>query len=301
MSVEEGVFGAKGDSPFSRQSGAEGDSPLSRHSSSAAFTAAREQGRGALVGYLPVGFPSVAGSLAALKALCGEGGDGPGVDLVEVGLPYSDPMMDGPVIQRAGTRALERGVRTRDVFAAVEAVRSTGTPAVVMTYWNLVDRYGVDAFARDLANAGGSGLITPDLIPDEAADWMAAADTHGLDRVFLVSPSSTDERIVATAAAGRGWLYATSVMGVTGTRSSSPTAAPDLVARIRRLAPGTIVAVGLGVSTGDQAADVCAYADGVIVGSAFLKPLLAADDAGTPGDLSGLREVLADLTAGVRR
>jgi len=270
-------------------------------SSADAFTAARAEGRGALVGYLPVGFPSVPGSLAALKALCGEGGDGPGVDLVEIGLPYSDPMMDGPVIQRAGTRALERGVRTRDVFAAVEAVRSTGTPAVVMTYWNLVDRYGTEAFARDLSNAGGSGLITPDLIPDEADDWLAASDAYGLDRIFLVSPSSTDERIVSTTAACRGWVYATAVMGVTGTRSSSPTAAPELVARIRALSPETLVGVGLGVSTGAQASDVCGYADAVIVGSAFIKPLLAADDAGTPDDFSGLRAVLADLTAGVRR
>lgn len=281
--------------------GRKGDSSLSCPSSSAAFAAAKADGRGALVGYLPVGYPSVRGSLAALKALCGEGGDGPGVDLVEIGLPYSDPMMDGPVIQQAGTRALERGVRTRDVFAAVEAVRSTGTPAVVMTYWNLVDRYGVDAFARDLANAGGSGLITPDLIPDEAEAWLAASDAVGLDRIFLVSPSSSDERISSTAAACRGWMYATAVMGVTGTRSASSSAAPELVARVRSLAPETLVAVGLGVSTGDQAAEVTAFADGVIVGSAFVKTLLAAEAAGTPDDLSGLRAVLADLAGGVRR
>ncbi len=270
-------------------------------SSVSAFERAKAEGRGALVGYLPVGYPSVPGSLVALKALCGDGGDGPGVDLVEIGLPYSDPMMDGPVIQRAGTRALQRGVRTRDVFDAVEAVRSTGTPAVVMTYWNLVDRYGVEAFARDLAAAGGSGLITPDLIPDEADEWLAASEAHGLDRIFLVSPSSTDDRIVATTEACRGWVYATSVMGVTGTRSASPTAAPELVARIRRLSPATPVGVGLGVSNGDQAADVTAYADAVIVGSAFIKPLLAAEDAGHPEDLSGMRAVLADLAGGVRR
>jgi tryptophan synthase alpha chain len=270
-------------------------------SSASAFAGARAEGRGALVGYLPVGYPSVPGSLAALKALCGEGGDGPGVDLVEIGLPYSDPMMDGPVIQQAGTRALQRGVHTRDVFAAVEAVRSTGTPAVVMTYWNLVDRYGVEAFARDLANAGGSGLITPDLIPDEAGDWLAASDAHGLDRVFLVSPSSSDARITSTAAACRGWMYATAVMGVTGTRTASSSAAPGLVARVRSLAPQTLVAVGLGVSTGDQAAEVTSFADGVIVGSAFVKTLLAAEAAGTPGDLTGLRAILADLAEGVRR
>ena len=270
-------------------------------SSAAAFATARAEGRGALVGYLPVGYPTVPGSLAALKALCGEGGDGPGVDLVEIGLPYSDPMMDGPVIQQAGTRALARGVRTRDVFAAVEAVRSTGTPAVVMTYWNLVDHYGIEAFARDLANAGGSGLITPDLIPDEAGDWLAASDAYGLDRIFLVSPSSGDERIVATAAASRGWMYATAVMGVTGTRTSSSSAAPELVRRIRELAPQILVGVGLGVSTGDQAAEVTGFADAVIVGSAFIKPMLAAEAAGHPDDLSALRAVLADLTEGVRR
>ena len=264
------------------------------------FQAAAEQGRKALVAYYPVGFPDVPGSLDVLRALCGEGGE-PGADLIEIGLPYSDPVMDGVVIQRAGTRALARGVRTRDVFAAVETVANTGTTPVVMTYWNLVDRYGVDAFARDLAAAGGAGLITPDLVPDEASDWFEASDEHGLDRIFLVSPSSSDERIVATAKACRGWMYATAVMGVTGTRTASSSAAPELVTRIRALAPDTLVGVGLGVSNGDQAADVATFADGVIVGSAFIKPALAADDAGNPGGLSGIRAVLTDLVAGVRR
>ncbi len=170
-----------------------------------------------------------------------------------------------------------------------------------MTYWNLVDRYGVDAFARDLANAGGSGLITPDLIPDEAQDWLTASEAHGLDRVFLISPSSTPDRVRSTTAACRGWVYATAVMGVTGVRNTAPSAAPALVRRIREAAPDLPVGVGLGVSTGDQAATVAGYADAVIVGSAFIKPMLAADDAGTSQDLSGLRTVLADLTEGVRR
>lgn len=270
-------------------------------SSATALTAARAEGRGALIGYLPVGYPTVPGSLEALRTLCGADGETAGVDLVEIGLPYSDPVMDGPVIQRAGTRALERGVRTRDVFTAVETVRAAGRPAVVMTYWNLVDHYGVEAFACDLANAGGSGLITPDLVPDEASDWLAASEAFGLDRVFLVSPSSTDERIVSTTAAARGWLYATAVMGVTGTRARTSDAAPRLVERIRSLAPDTLVGVGLGVSNGDQAAEVVSFADAVIVGSAFIKPLLAAEDAGHPDDLSGLRSVVADLAAGVRR
>jgi tryptophan synthase alpha chain len=289
------------DQAVDRSARQQGDGQTQVSSSASAFRAARAEGRAALVGYLPVGYPSVAGSLEALRVLCGADGETPGVDLVEIGMPYSDPVMDGPVIQRAGTRALERGVRTADVFAAVEAVRSAGRSAVVMTYWNLVDRYGVDAFARDLAAAGGSGLITPDLVPDEAADWLAASDAHGLDRVFLVSPSSTDARLASTTAAARGWLYATSVMGVTGTRSASPSAAPELVARVRRISPDTLVGVGLGVSTGDQAADVAGYADGVIVGSAFIKPLLAAEEAGTPTDFRGLRAVVAELADGVRR
>ena len=259
-----------------------------------ALQRAAAEGRKALVAYYPVGYPDVPGSLDVLRALCGEG-DEPGADLIEIGLPYSDPVMDGVVIQRAGTRALERGVRTCDVFAAVETVASTGTTPVVMTYWNLVDRYGVDAFARDLRSAGGAGLITPDLVPDEASDWFAASDAHGLDRIFLVSPSSSDERIAATAAACRGWLYATAVMGVTGTREQSSSMAPDLVARIRALAPEVLVGVGLGISNGDQAAAVAQFADAAIVGSAFVKQVLNAEEAGDASDLTGLRTLLSEL------
>ena len=264
------------------------------------FADVRASGRGALVGFLHVGYPTVDISLAALRALTGEG-DSPGVDLVEVGLPYSDPMMDGVTVQRAGTRALERGVRTRDVFAAVETVAGTGTPAVVMTYWNLIERYGADRFARDLAAAGGSGAITPDLTPDEAQAWFEVSDAHGLDRIFLVSPSSTDERLASTIAACRGWVYATSVMGVTGTRTQSSSAAPGLVRRIRAADPTAMTGVGLGISNGEQAREVTGYADAAIVGSALVKALLEAEDAGTPDDLSRLRAVVADLADGVRR
>ena len=269
-----------------------------------AFADAKASGRGALVGFLHVGYPDVATSLAAVQALCGTGGGGdgeqPGVDLVEVGMPYSDPMMDGVTVQRAGTKALARGVRTRDAFAGVEAVASTGTQAVVMTYWNLIEQYGPDRFCRDLAAAGGSGAITPDLTPDEAGAWIAASDAHGLDRIFLVSPSSTDERITSTLAACRGWVYATAVMGVTGTRSQTSSAAPALVQRIRQADPTAMVGVGLGISNGTQAREVIGYADAAIVGSALVATLLAAEDAGTPDDLTGLRAVVADLAAGVR-
>ncbi len=259
----------------------------------------RQAGRGGLVGYLPVGYPSVEHSLAAFRALTGDG-DSPGVDLVEVGLPYSDPVMDGKTIQKAGTRALQRGVRTADVFRAVETVTRTGTAAVVMTYWNLVERYGADAFARDLAGAGAAGMITPDLTPDEAEAWFAASEAHGLDRIFLVSPSSTDERLASTVDACRGWVYATAVMGVTGARAEASSAAPELVARIRAHDPAAMAGVGLGVSNGEQAAAINRYADAAIVGSALVQTLVDADEAGRPDDLSALRAVVADLAAGVR-
>jgi tryptophan synthase alpha chain len=169
-----------------------------------------------------------------------------------------------------------------------------------MTYWNLVERYGADRFARDLASAGGAGMITPDLTPNEAGEWLRVSDAHGLDRIFLVSPSSTDERLRSTVAACRGWVYATSLMGVTGTRTQTSTAAPELVRRVREVAPSALVGVGLGVSNGEQAREVTSFADLVIVGSALVKPLLDAEDAGRPEDLTGLRAVVADLAAGVR-
>ena len=268
--------------------------------SGTAFAAAHAEGRAALVGYLPLGYPDVATSIEAIVALT-SGADGTGCDVVEIGIPYTDPVMDGIAIQRAGTAALQRGVHTRDVFGAVTAVAATGTPALVMTYWNLVEHYGVRAFARDFAAAGGAGLITPDLPPDEADEWMSVSDEYGLDRVFLVAPSSTDERLAMTVAACRGWVYATAVMGVTGARTETSNAAPTLVGRVHSLGAGLPVGVGLGVSNGDQAASVGATADGVIVGSALVSTLLAAEAAGTPGDLTSLRGLVSDLAAGVRR
>lgn len=267
-------------------------------SSGEAYLKAKAEGRGALVGYLPVGYPSVPGSIEAMRAIC-EGSEGRGVDLVEIGAPYSDPMMDGVSIQHAGTRALERGVRTKDTFHAVESVVGFGTPAVVMTYWALVDAYGVEAYARDLANAGGSGLITPDLVPDEAEEWLAASDKYGLDRIFLIAPSSTDERLAMTTAACRGWVYTTALMGVTGVRDQASTSAEGLVARARQVTDLPL-GIGLGVSNGDQAADACRYADGAIVGSALVNCLIDNERQGSD-DLTRLREVTEDLAAGVRR
>jgi tryptophan synthase alpha chain len=250
-------------------------------------------GRPALVGYLPVGLPSVAGSVDAVRTMVDAG-----ADVVELGVPYSDPVMDGPLIQRAVDRALAGGTRVRDTLRVVEQVAGRGAPVLVMTYWNIVLRYGVDAYARDLAAAGGAGLITPDLIPDEAADWLAASDTYGLDRVFLVAPSSTPERLALVARSSRGFVYAASTMGVTGERTSVGTQARRLVADTRA-AGAPHVCVGLGVSTGEHAAQVGAYADGVIVGSALVRTLLDAPDATT--GLDRLAQVTASLADGVRR
>jgi tryptophan synthase alpha chain len=251
------------------------------------FARTRGQNRAALVGYLPAGFPDLKASIAALEAMV-EGG----VDLVEVGLPYSDPVMDGPVIQAAADRALAGGTRTSDVFDVVRAAAGTGVPTVVMTYWNPVERFGVDRFATDLAGAGGAGLITPDLTPDEAAEWIAASDAHGLDRIFLVAPSSTDERLAMTAEASSGFVYATSVMGVTGQREQTSSAAPTLVDRLRAVTDKP-VGVGLGVSNREQAHEVAAYADAVIVGSALVR---AAGD-----NVDAVRRLAAELRAGVER
>ncbi len=251
------------------------------------FATCRAERRAALIGYLPAGYPTVERSTALFAAMTDAG-----CDLVEVGVPYSDPVMDGPTIQAAADTALRAGLRLRDVFTVVESVARAGGRAVVMTYWNPVFRYGVDAFARDLAAAGGLGMITPDLVPDEAGGWLAAAGKHDLDRIFLVAPSSTDARLASTAGATRGFLYAASTMGVTGARDAVARAAPSLVARVRRQAPDLPVGVGLGVCNGEQAAEVAAFADAVIVGSAFVT---AAEQS-----LDAVAALARDLAAGVR-
>jgi tryptophan synthase alpha chain len=253
---------------------------------------ARAEGRAALIGYLPVGFPTVADSIEAMRTLVRHG-----VDIVEIGVPYTDPLMDGPVIQHAADVALAGGSRLRDVFTAARAVTEAGGAAVVMSYWNPILHHGVDRFAEELAAAGGSGLITPDLIPDEAGEWVAAAERHDLDRIFLVAPSSTDDRLVSTTAACRGFVYAASTMGVSGARTSVGDAAATLVERTRRVTD-TPVCVGLGVSTREQAAQVGRFADGVIVGSALVRCLADADSAEEGRDR--LAALCAELATGVR-
>lgn len=248
----------------------------------------RQVGSGALIGYLPVGFPSLSESIDAAVALADNG-----VDILELGLPYSDPVMDGPVIQAATQRALADGFRLRHGFEAVSAITAqVEAPVLVMTYWNPVVQYGVDRFADDLVTAGGAGLITPDLIPDESHDWLAASERTGLDRVFLAAPSSSDARLARAVAMSRGFVYAVSTMGITGARSDVDSAARVLVNRLRA-AGSSSACVGLGISTPAQVREILGYADGAIVGSALVKAL--AD-----GGVAAVGALASDLAAGTQ-
>ena len=251
------------------------------------FARCRAEGRAALVGYLPAGFPSYDRAVEALLAMV-EGG----VDAVEVGMPYTDPLMEGPVISAAHQASLDAGTRQADVLRTVEAVAATSAPTLVMGYWNPVHRYGFRRWAAALKDAGGVGAITPDLIPEEAPEWLAACRELDLDPVFLVAPSSTDERIAVVGRTNRGFVYAAAVMGVTGARAEIGAGARRLVERVRAQTD-LPVAVGLGVSNGAQAAQVAQFADGVVVGSALVAAL-------QDGGVDAVRRLSAELAEGVR-
>lgn len=255
---------------------------------SEAFSQAKSEGRALLIGYLPAGFPTLAESIELVQAMC----DG-GVDLIEVGLPYSDPFMDGPVIQQAVDQALTNGATPESVLTVVKAVADRGIVPVVMSYWNPIEQFGVENFVRELQQAGGVGVITPDLTIEEGKPWIAAAAAHDVDPIFLVAPSSTNERITQICHETKGFVYAASTMGVTGARDQVSNMAPALVARVRECTDLPI-AVGLGVSNGAQAAEIAKYADGVIVGSAFVK-------AANAGGAQAVVELAQELAKGVRQ
>ncbi|MDH6627029.1 tryptophan synthase alpha chain [Streptomyces sp. LBL] len=258
------------------------------------LAAAKAEGRSALIAYLPAGFPTVDGGIEAIKAAF----DG-GADIVEVGLPHSDPVLDGPVIQTADDIALRGGVKIADAMRTVrEAHEATGKPVLVMTYWNPIDRYGVERFTAELADAGGAGCILPDLPVQESALWRDHAQKHDLATVFVVAPSSKDARLAEITAAGSGFVYAASLMGVTGTRASVGAQAQDLVERTRATGTDLAVCVGLGVSDARQAAEVAGFADGVIVGSAFVKRMLDAPDEAA--GVEAVRALAEELAKGVR-
>jgi len=256
------------------------------------FEKTRAQNRAALIGYLPAGFPSQQGCIDALKAMV-EGG----VDAIEIGYPYSDPVMDGPVIQAAADTSLRNGTGAAEVMATLAEI-SKFAPSVVMTYWNPIEKYGVDNFLTDLKSNGGSGVITPDLTIEESEEWIAASTRHETNRIYVVAPSTSDLRLNRVTEATSGFVYAASLMGVTGTRTSISSGARTLVERLRGVTKLPI-AVGLGVSTPEQAHEVAKYADGVIVGSAFIRLL---QESSTPEEgLRKVRELAADLSKGCVR
>lgn len=241
-----------------------------------------------LIGYMPAGYPTIEGAKEVIKAMV-EGG----VDAIEVGFPYSDPVMDGPTIQAAAEKSLANGTKAADVLETLEFA-SKLAPAVVMSYWNPIERYGVDRFAEDLAKAAGSGTITPDLTVEESDSWLVACKDKKVNSIYVVAPSSNDERLQKVLSKCSGFVYAASLMGVTGARAQVSNAAESLVARIRKYT-NLPVCVGLGVSTPEQAKDVARYADGVIVGSAFINAIQNASDFNS--GLLAVRDLASKLKA----
>ncbi|MCH6229554.1 tryptophan synthase subunit alpha [Microbacterium sp. CFH 31415] len=255
----------------------------------AAIDAAHADGRGAFIGYLPLGFPDLQTSIDAAVTLAENG-----ADILELGPPYSDPVMDGTVIQEATQAALAGGFRLRDTFTAVaEITRRVDVPVLVMTYWNPVLQYGVDRYADELRAAGGAGLITPDITPEAASEWIAASERTGLDRVFLAAPTSTDERLDLIVENSTGFVYTVSTMGITGERAELDAAARTLVGRLRERG-AEHACVGIGISNAAQVAGVLGYADGAIVGTALVRAL-------RDGGLEGLGEAARALAAGTIR
>ena len=256
------------------------------------FVKVRSENRAALIAYIPAGFPSIEGCKKVIQAFV----DG-GVDAIEIGFPYSDPVMDGPTIQAAADKSLAHGTGAAEVFDALKVATDLGVASVVMTYWNPIEKYGVEKFAQSIRDNGGSGVITPDLTIEESGDWKAAVAKAVINSIYVVAPSTSDARLPQVTSQCGGFVYAASLMGVTGARASISSGAPDLVARIRTTT-NLPVSVGLGVSTRDQAKSVAGYADGVIVGSAFIKAILDAPDE--ESGLAAVRSLASELALGVR-
>jgi tryptophan synthase alpha chain len=253
----------------------------------------KSENRAAFIAYLPAGFPTVEKSKAAIEVLVKNG-----VDIVEIGFPYSDPIMDGPIIQEAADIALANGTGASEVLEILGFTTNLKVPAVVMTYWNPIEQYGISKFADAIKSANGSGVITPDLSLEEANPWIRESDRAGINNIFVAAPSSAPERLSQVASACSGFVYAASLMGVTGTRTSVSSSARDLVSRIRESVQ-TPVCVGLGVSTPEQAKEVASYADGVIVGSALIKVLLEQSNFET--GLKELAVLTKSLAEGIRQ
>lgn len=242
-------------------------------------------GKANLIGYFPLGFPNLEASIEACIEMCRNG-----IDVLELGIPYSDPVMDGIEIQEATELALQNGFKLSQTFDAIKQITAAvDTPVLVMSYWNPIMQFGVEKFARGLKDAGGAGLITPDLIPDEAEDWLEIAEQNDLDRVFLATPSSSSKRVDAASELSRGFTYAVSTMGITGERAQLDQMARTVVKKIRDSGTDQLAAVGIGISTADQVREVNSYADAAIVGSAFVR-------AYSSGGLSALKDKVRELS-----
>lgn len=256
------------------------------------FDRARSQRRAVLIGYLPAGFPDQKSSAKIVKSMIAGG-----VDAIEIGYPYSDPVMDGPVIQAASEQAIKNGAGAKEVFELLRTTAQYQVPTLIMSYWSPIEKYGCANFAQMVSKMGGSGVITPDLTVEESKDWHKESINNSIDTIYVVAPSTTDERLSKVSSYCSGFIYAASLMGVTGTRDAVSGNAKALVERIRKVS-STPVAVGLGVSTKEQAREVAMYADGVIVGSAFIK-VIQEHGSGRTG-LRKIKQLARSLSEGVR-
>lgn len=232
------------------------------------FDALRASGSKAFIPFLTLGDPSVPQSIELVKALARSG-----AGLIEIGLPFTDPMADGPVIQRASERALRNQCGLAEFFAAVREIRmETDVPVILFSYFNPLFQYGIEALAADCAASGVDGVLITDLPPEEAGDVAAALRRHGRDMIFLISPTTTDERLAAIAGVATGFLYAISRTGITGTRASVASSARELTARARALT-SLPIAVGFGVSKREHVEEVWNFADAAVVGSAIVETI----------------------------
>ena len=255
-----------------------------------AFARAKAEDRAALIIYLTAAYPDVATSRACFEAAVEAG-----ADVLEVGIPFSDPMMDGPVIQAANQHVLESGIGVGGQLDLVRSLDHLDVPKLAMTYVTIADTRGYEAFAAELAAADVSGVILPDLPVAEAGPWLDAAARQGLATVFLASSVSTDDRLAAIGRSSSGWVYAAGLLGVTGVNALVGEVTRDLVQRVRTHTE-LPVAVGIGVKDRDSAAEVARFADGVIVGSAVVRAAGEGDAAGAPERVAAL---VRELRAGV--
>lgn len=233
-----------------------------------------QPGHKVLIAYITVGYPGVEATLKVVPLLADSG-----CDLVELGIPFSDPLADGVTIQRASFHALQKGVTPRLCLEiARELSQKVRIPLVFMTYFNPVFNYGMEEFCADCVDSNVSGLIIPDLPPEEGLELEIASQRHGLDLIYLLAPNSTEERIRLVAERSRGFIYLVSVTGVTGTREKLPPNLEVLVARVRRIAKQPLC-VGFGISTPEQARQVAKVADGIIVGSRLIQLMEAGNES----------------------